>query len=409
MRPARLLPQQRVPALRCAARVRPRRAADGGPRRQPPPCAASDVAACNWLAAGPGELCASCRLTRTRPADGDTAALAAFAAAEADKRRLLFNLRSLGLDLEPRDEATGTGVAFDLLASDHAPVTTGHAGGVITLDLAESDAVHREQVRALMREPYRTVLGHFRHEIGHHLFPVLVHEGDLAEVRERFGDETTDYQAALDRHYADGAPEGWASDHVSEYATMHPAEDWAETFAHYLHIRATLADGSRLPAPCRWPRGRGRRPALRGPGRGRPDQLRRARRHLAAAVLRAQRGESQPRGRRPVPVRAATGRPGQARARARSRRAGRPAQHLNRRDATAAVPGPPVGSSVHPRPRSTADRPSDVPLPRPARGPHRPRRSSPPRRPPCAGSCRVCRVSTRSVSSTASPSSARAR
>ncbi|MEX0836477.1 MAG: putative zinc-binding metallopeptidase, partial [Nitriliruptor sp.] len=210
--------------------------ADDGQRR----CAASRTAACNWLAATPGELCASCRLTRTRPADGDAAALAAFAEAEAHKRRLLFNLRSLGLDLEPRDEATGTGVAFDLLASDHTPVTTGHAGGVITLDLAESDTVHREQVRARMREPYRTVLGHFRHEIGHHLFTVLVHDDDLPEVRDRFGDQTPDYHAALDRHYADGPPLDWATDHVSEYATMHPAEDWAETFAHYLHIRATL-------------------------------------------------------------------------------------------------------------------------------------------------------------------------
>jgi hypothetical protein len=203
-------------------------------------CANAEVAACNWLAPAPGELCVSCVLTRTRPADDDVDALGAFAAAEADKRRLLFGLRSLGLDLEPRDEATGTGVAFDLLSSSQAPVTTGHASGVITLDLAESDDVHREQVRTLLREPYRTVLGHFRHEIGHALFPVLVHDDDLAEVRGLFGDERDDYQEALDRHYADGAPTGWADRHVSEYATMHPSEDWAETFAHYLHVRATL-------------------------------------------------------------------------------------------------------------------------------------------------------------------------
>ncbi|MEX1178374.1 MAG: putative zinc-binding metallopeptidase [Nitriliruptor sp.] len=203
-------------------------------------CIHTVTAGCNWLAAAPGEACASCRLTRTRPADGDVDALAAFAAAEAQKRRLVFNLRSIGLHLEPRDEVAGTGVAFDLLASDQQPVTTGHAAGVITLDLAESDDVHREQVRALMREPYRTVLGHFRHEIGHHLFTVIVTPDDLGEVRERFGDERADYQAALDRHYEHGAPTGWEAEHVSEYATMHPAEDWAETFAHYLHIRATL-------------------------------------------------------------------------------------------------------------------------------------------------------------------------
>jgi hypothetical protein len=202
-------------------------------------CANAEVAGCNWLVDEPGSLCASCVLTRTRPADDDADALAAFADAEAQKRRLVFNLLSLGLHLEPRDEQAGTGVAFDLLAPGQG-VMTGHAAGVITLDLAEADDVHRAKVRSQMGEPYRTVLGHFRHEIGHALFPVLVGDDDLVEVRGRFGDETLDYQAALDRHYADGPPQGWEDDHVSSYATMHPAEDWAETFAHYLHIRATL-------------------------------------------------------------------------------------------------------------------------------------------------------------------------
>jgi hypothetical protein len=202
-------------------------------------CANAEVAGCNWLVDDPGALCASCALTRTRPADDDADALAAFADAEAQKRRLVFNLLSLGLHLEPRDEQAGTGVAFDLLAPGQG-VMTGHAAGVITLDLAEVDDVHRAQVRSQMGEPYRTVLGHFRHEIGHALFPVLVGDDDLAEVRGRFGDETLDYQAALDRHYTEGPPQGWEDAHVSSYATMHPAEDWAETFAHYLHIRATL-------------------------------------------------------------------------------------------------------------------------------------------------------------------------
>jgi hypothetical protein len=202
-------------------------------------CANAEVAGCNWRVDDPGTLCASCALTRTRPADDDADALAAFADAEAQKRRLVFNLLSLGLHLEPRDEHAGTGVAFDLLAPGQG-VMTGHAAGVITLDLAEVDDVHRAQVRSQMGEPYRTVLGHFRHEIGHALFPVLVGDDDLAEVRGRFGDETTDYQAALDRHYSEGPPQGWEDEHVSSYATMHPAEDWAETFAHYLHIRATL-------------------------------------------------------------------------------------------------------------------------------------------------------------------------
>lgn len=203
-------------------------------------CANAAIAGCNWRVAEPGSLCLSCRLTRTRPADDDPGALAAFATAEAAKRRLVFQLLTLGLTLEPRDEETGTGVAFDLLSSVHEPVTTGHAGGVITLDLAESDDVHREMVRQKLREPYRTVLGHFRHEIGHYYFPVLVHDDDLPRARELFGDETIDYQDALDRHYEHGAPSGWEQEHISEYATMHPAEDWAETFAHYLHVRGVL-------------------------------------------------------------------------------------------------------------------------------------------------------------------------
>jgi hypothetical protein len=203
-------------------------------------CANATVAACNWLAAGPGERCASCVLTRTRPADDDLAAAGQFQVAERAKRRLVFQLRTLGLTLLPRDERTGTGVAFDLLSSQQVPVTTGHAGGVITLDLAESDDVHRERVRTKLSEPYRTVLGHFRHEIGHYLFPEIVGAADLPRVRALFGDEQLDYQSALDRHYRDGAPADWAQRHVSEYATMHPAEDWAETLAHYLHLRGVL-------------------------------------------------------------------------------------------------------------------------------------------------------------------------
>jgi hypothetical protein len=203
-------------------------------------CLNAEIAACNWLVDTPGKLCASCRLTRRRPADDDHPWLPAFAVAETAKRRLVFQLLSLGLALEPRDETTGTGVAFDLLSSEHERVMTGHAAGVITLDLAESDDVHRERVRKKMSEPYRTVLGHFRHEVGHYEFTQLVGAHDLPEARALFGDETTDYQAALDRHYREGAPEGWTQRHISEYATMHPAEDWAETFAHYLHIRGTL-------------------------------------------------------------------------------------------------------------------------------------------------------------------------
>jgi hypothetical protein len=207
-------------------------------------CANLHLAECNWLVEkGPvARLCASCALTRTRPNDDDVKALAAFAAAEKAKRRMIVELVELKLPIVGRDEDPQYGLAFDLLSSEQDKVFTGHDNGVITLDLAEGDDVHREQLRVAMDEPYRTLLGHFRHEIGHYYFYRLIDPSEpLAQrFRELFGDPDADYQAALDRHYQDGAPPGWEDNYVSSYATMHPAEDWAETFAHYLHIRDTL-------------------------------------------------------------------------------------------------------------------------------------------------------------------------
>lgn len=207
--------------------------APGAARR----CANATVAECNWMLEGgdPGRLCRSCRLTRTRPDDSDAEGLAAFARAEAAKRRLLFGLFELGLGL---DEG---GLAFDLLASRSAPVLTGHDNGVITIDLAESDDARREQRRAELGEPYRTMLGHFRHEIGHYYWPLLIERtGELERWRSLFGDERLDYDEALQRHYEARPPSDWGDRHVSAYAAAHPWEDWAETFAHYLHIRDTL-------------------------------------------------------------------------------------------------------------------------------------------------------------------------
>ncbi|MDL9944324.1 putative zinc-binding metallopeptidase [Gordonia sp. ABSL11-1] len=205
-------------------------------------CANTKVAQCNWLVKWTGmpELCASCRLTRTRPTDDDVDAMAEFGRAETAKRRLILELDELGLQIRGRDDDPDAGLAFDLLSSSQVPVTTGHASGVITLDLAEGDDVHREQMRVELDEPYRTVLGHFRHEIGHYYQMVLVDADARQRFEELFGDPDADYQAALDRHYSTGAPDGWRQDFVSSYATMHPAEDFAETFAHYLHIRDTL-------------------------------------------------------------------------------------------------------------------------------------------------------------------------
>jgi hypothetical protein len=207
-------------------------------------CANLNLAECNWLVKVEPvrRLCVSCTLTRTRPNDADTSALAEFAVAEKAKRRLIAELHELELPIVGRDKDPEYGLAFDLLSSETNKVFTGHQNGVITLDLAEGDDVHREMLRKAMAEPYRTLLGHFRHEIGHYYFYRLIGPSPkyLSRFRELFGDPDADYQAALDRHYRQGAPPGWEEDFVSSYATMHPAEDWAETFAHYLHIRDTL-------------------------------------------------------------------------------------------------------------------------------------------------------------------------
>jgi hypothetical protein len=218
-------------------------------------CANAELAACNWLVRHEGELCASCMLTRTRPNNADADGLGGFATAEAAKRRLLFELADLELPIRGWREQPG-GLAFELLSSSHTAVTTGHADGVITLDLDETDPAHRERMRVRLGEPYRTVLGHLRHEIGHYYQPLLLGSDTLAErrCRELFGDDRNDYQEAMDRYYEQGAPSGWEQRYVSAYATMHPWEDWAETFAHYLHIRDTVqtaaAYGVRVDGPA---------------------------------------------------------------------------------------------------------------------------------------------------------------
>lgn len=195
-------------------------------------CGQHDEVGCGWLVEDEEELCRSCRLTRTRPPADDQAAMATWAEAERAKRMLLDQSFTLGLDLE---DAT-----FDLKSGRFEPVVTGHADGVITIDVHEADDVTRTKMREEMGEAYRTVLGHFRHEIGHYLWMTMVDGTDqLSGFREVFGDDRADYAAALEAHYGH-TPAGWEDEHVSAYATAHPWEDFAETVAHYLHIRDTL-------------------------------------------------------------------------------------------------------------------------------------------------------------------------
>lgn len=211
-------------------------------------CRNLDLSGCTWLAPLEGGQCFSCALTRTRPNDADAAGIANFPVAERAKRYLIAELDDLGFPVIGKDAATGgdplDGLCFDLLSSTDSNVVIGHDEGVITIDLAESDPAYRERVRGELDEPYRTMLGHFRHEIGHYFEWQLVEKaadaGLLARARELFGDETLDYPEQIDRHYADGPPAGWEERYLTMYATMHPYEDFAETWAHYLHICDTL-------------------------------------------------------------------------------------------------------------------------------------------------------------------------
>jgi hypothetical protein len=212
-------------------------------------CANAELATCNWMVARPGELCRSCELTRTRPNDADRLGLVAFATAEGAKRRVVMQL----LDLRLPGVRPGR-LAFDLLSSEQEPVATGHADGVITIDLAESDDARREERRAELGEPYRTMLGHLRHELAHYFQPLVLDDDGWAACRQLFGDERKDYVQALEHHYEQGAPSDWAERYVSAYATMHPWEDWAETFAHYLHIRDTLQTAAEYGVTVRGPR-----------------------------------------------------------------------------------------------------------------------------------------------------------
>lgn len=205
-------------------------------------CRNLGLSGCTWLAPIAGGQCAACDLTRVRPADDDTAGLAAFPIAERAKRHLIAELDELGFPVVSKNEDAAQGLAFDLLSSTWTPVLTAHADGIVTIDLAEGDDSHRERIRNELSEPYRTMLGHFRHEVGHYYEWQLV-ESDperLARARDIFGDESVDYQASVARHYESGPPAGWHADYISAYATMHPYEDFAETWAHYLHICDTV-------------------------------------------------------------------------------------------------------------------------------------------------------------------------
>lgn len=206
-------------------------------------------AACNWLIE-PHEyesgsaLCRACRLNRTIPDLSQRCNGPLWLNMERAKRRLVSQLIGLGLPVASKvSEDPDHGLAYDFLSSlpGKPRVMTGHAQGVITINLEEADDVVRERMRVAMGEPYRTLLGHFRHEVGHYYWYRLIEGTEWqAAGRRLFGDERKDYAAALKARYEKGTSPDWRRRFVSAYASIHPCEDWAESWAHYLHLRDTV-------------------------------------------------------------------------------------------------------------------------------------------------------------------------
>jgi hypothetical protein len=211
-------------------------------------CANARYDVCNWLVGcdHPETFCVACRHNRTIPDLANPENLLHWRKIESAKHRLFYTLLKLRLPLTTRVEDEN-GLAFDFLSppadgsADARPVVTGHASGLITLNVAEADDLERERQRKSLAEPYRTLLGHFRHEVAHYYWDHLVANSPaLEEFRRLFGDEREDYRAALQHYYAMGPASDWSERFVTAYASAHPWEDFAETWAHYFHMVDTL-------------------------------------------------------------------------------------------------------------------------------------------------------------------------
>jgi hypothetical protein len=203
-----------------------------------------DHGACNWaVPENDGHrFCRSCRLNELIPNLSVPGAREAWFKLEQAKRRLVYSLLELGLPVAPRNE-NPAGLAFEFKADQPGDdkVMIGHEDGVITINVNETDSPFREKTRLELNEPYRTLLNHFRHESEHYYWDRLVADSPMRDpFRRLFGDERASYADAQQAHYRDGAPKDWQSRFVSSYASMHPWEDWAESWAHYLHVTDTL-------------------------------------------------------------------------------------------------------------------------------------------------------------------------
>ena len=219
-------------------------------------CANAGHGVCNWLVrADQSEIfCAACRHNHTIPDLSFPENLLRWRKIQLAKHRLFYTLLRLRLPLATKTDDPA-GLAFDFLApsadpsampsAQPTPVMTGHDNGLITISLAEADDAERERQRSQMHEPYRTLLGHFRHEIAHYYWDRLIADSpNLAEFRRIFGDERKDYAGALRDHYTHGPPPDWPEHFVTAYASTHPWEDFAETWAHYFHMVDTLETAS---------------------------------------------------------------------------------------------------------------------------------------------------------------------
>lgn len=221
----------------------------------------TEYGACNWMVdeqAPPGALCCSCQLTRLLPTLDDPLNLQRWRLIEQAKRRLVFTLMDLGLAPQPKqtpDDPLGLSFHFAASMPNEGPVMTGHDQGVIVLNIAEADDVHRESTRVAFNEPARTLLGHLRHEVAHYLqYRWIDNTAAIEQCRIIFGDERADYGLALQQYHAEGPPPGWAHTHISAYASAHPWEDWAETCAHFLlvfdAVQTAAAWGLQLDGPA---------------------------------------------------------------------------------------------------------------------------------------------------------------
>lgn len=187
--------------------------------------------------ASPSNYCLSCQLTEVVPALFSERNRKLWYQLEMNKRRLIFGLRTLGLMPQSKKEDPVGGLSFRFLDDLDGSVMTGHQNGVITITLEEADDAIRESRRQQLGEPARSLIGHFRHEVGHYYWDRLIQlQNRIPQFRNLFGDESLDYAQALKDYYLKADDNSWRKTYISRYATAHPWEDWAETFSHYLYI-----------------------------------------------------------------------------------------------------------------------------------------------------------------------------